>query len=87
MQIGEWVGNMKRMVPSDVESLQFTDYVLADYRNNASSYVTLLLVYYASQSPGRSSHSPRTCLPGSGWAMRNQTQESFEVKNPYQRSI
>jgi exosortase D (VPLPA-CTERM-specific) len=87
MQIGEWVGKMKSMVPSDVKSLQFTDYVLADYRNNASSYVTLLLVYYASQSPGRSSHSPRTCLPGSGWAMRNQTQESFEVKNSNQRPI
>ena len=27
--------------------------------------------YYASQSGGESSHSPRTCIPGDGWSIHS----------------
>jgi EpsI family protein len=31
--------------------------------------VNLYVAYYASQGGGESSHSPRTCIPGDGWAI------------------
>jgi exosortase D (VPLPA-CTERM-specific) len=74
-KIGEWVGERKKLDEIDIKNLHLSDYVLADYRRDSNIPVTLLVVYYASQESGKSSHSPRTCLPGDGWAMRNQTKE------------
>jgi EpsI family protein len=48
----------------------FTDYVLRDYNGSEESGLlgySLYLGYYASQSQGSSIHSPKNCLPGSGW--------------------
>lgn len=33
----------------------------------APAYVTLYVGYYESQTQGRTIHSPKNCLPGSGW--------------------
>jgi exosortase D (VPLPA-CTERM-specific) len=74
-KIGEWIGEKKKLDEMYVENLHLSDYVLADYRSDSNNPVTLLVVYYASQESGASSHSPRTCLPGDGWAMRNQKKE------------
>jgi len=45
------------------------DFLLRQYSNNARSEpVTLFIAYFATQSTGDAIHSPKNCLPGSGWA-------------------
>lgn len=43
------------------------DYVLPETGRTANIYVG----YYASQRTGATYHSPRNCLPGAGWEMRD----------------
>lgn len=53
-----------------INALDLTDYVIADYVDTQGRSVNLYVAYYASQSKGKSIHSPATCLPGSGWDFR-----------------
>jgi exosortase D (VPLPA-CTERM-specific) len=53
------------------DALKLDDYLLADYVDAAGSPVNLYIAYYSSQRKGESVHSPRSCLPGGGWQMRD----------------
>jgi EpsI family protein len=50
-----------------LEALQLDDYVLADYSAIEKVPVNVYVAYYESPKKGRSSHSPRQCIPGGGW--------------------
>jgi exosortase D (VPLPA-CTERM-specific) len=71
LQIGSWHGRRQSMDGIYIDQLQLDDYVLADYVNAAGVPVNLYIVWYNSQREGGSVHSPRTCLPGGGWQMRD----------------
>jgi EpsI family protein len=44
------------------------DFLLREYHEPASgSYVDLFIAYFPSQRAGDAIHSPKNCLPGSGW--------------------
>jgi exosortase D (VPLPA-CTERM-specific) len=75
VRIGGWIGKKRELDEYYINNLYLTDYVLVDYNSNSNNPVTLFVAYYASQDSGKSSHSPRTCLPGDGWVMRNHSQE------------
>ena len=53
-----------------VDALHFTDYAMADYKNPQGRSVNFYTAYYESQRKGEATHSPETCLPGSGWLFR-----------------
>jgi EpsI family protein len=46
--------------------LKADDYVLRRYVNDAGA-VDVFIAYYEYQRAGESMHSPKNCLPGSGW--------------------
>jgi EpsI family protein len=46
--------------------LQLTSYVSRTYQKNGVN-LGLFVTYYAQQRAGESMHSPKHCLPGSGW--------------------
>lgn len=50
-----------------LDALQLDDYVLADYTAPDQPPVNIYLAYYLSPKKGRSSHSPKQCIPGGGW--------------------
>jgi EpsI family protein len=57
-------------IPKDVlEVLGPGDFLLRDYQNPAEKQpsVNLFIAYFPSQRTGDSIHSPKHCLPGSGW--------------------
>ncbi len=70
LTIGEWSGDKERMDQEFVDELQFSDYAMVDYKNPRGQTVNFYTAYYESQSKGVSTHSPETCLPGSGWLFR-----------------
>jgi len=78
LQLSEgWQGRTDRIAPDILAALAVTDYFMGNYvQANASGdtprnapWVNFYSAYYASQSGGESSHSPRTCIPGDGWAI------------------
>ena len=51
---------------STLQRLVLTDYVSRVY-SQAGKQLGLFIAYYAEQRSGESMHSPKHCLPGSGW--------------------
>lgn len=73
MVIGHWFGTRQTIPPEAIQTLQFSDYLVANYTGPSSLPVNLYVAWYDTQRSGRSIHSPRTCLPGGGWQI-----EQFE---------
>lgn len=71
MMIGEWSGVRSAMEREFLDTLKLSDYLLADYRNPQGKTVNAYVAYNESQRKGESSHSPDTCLPGSGWVFED----------------
>lgn len=56
--------------PGVLERLTPTSYISRDYRRG-NEHLGLFIAYYAQQRAGESMHSPKHCLPGSGWEIWN----------------
>ena len=66
-QIGAWT--MTGTVPLNdrvLDRLQLTDYLSRTYAKSGMK-LDLFIAFYAQQRAGESMHSPKHCLPGSGW--------------------
>ncbi len=68
--IDEWSGKRGTMEQEFIDVLHFSDYVMADYTNSQGKSVNFYTAYYESQRKGEGTHSPETCLPGSGWLFK-----------------
>jgi len=77
MQLGDWHGRRQSLEGIYSETLQLDDYVLADYVDSAGDAINLYIPYYQSQRKGEAVHSPRSCLPGGGWQMRDFGQRTL----------
>jgi EpsI family protein len=68
-QVGAWSGT-DVSIPADVrEVLGRGDYLLRAYQNSSTGQdVDLFVAYIPSQREGDTLHSPKNCLPGSGWS-------------------
>ena len=67
LQLGAWQGVSSPMERQYLDALQLDDYVLADYSAVEKVPVNVYVAYYESPKKGRSSHSPKQCIPGGGW--------------------
>jgi exosortase D (VPLPA-CTERM-specific) len=77
MRLGPWSGQRDSLEGVYLDELRMDDYILADYVDGAGSPVNLYIAYYNSQRKGESVHSPRACLPGGGWQMRDFDQRTL----------
>lgn len=78
LMIGSWVGTEGRVEQDVLDVLKLNDYVLNDYTDTDSGLtINLYIAYYESQRKGASVHSPKTCIPGGGWEMLEQTTVNF----------
>jgi exosortase D (VPLPA-CTERM-specific) len=71
LAVGSWTGERQFLEQRFIDELDFSDYVSVNYSKPGEAAVNLYVAYYASQTKGKSIHSPETCLPGSGWIFRN----------------
>lgn len=61
-----------------LKELQVDDYFVADYKTAGSRPINLYIAYYDVQAEGAGTiHSPRSCLPGSGWQINSLQQETL----------
>ena len=70
LHVGDWGGKRDVIEQEFIDGLEFSDYVVVDYRNPAGQVVNFYTAYYESQRKGESIHSPETCLPGAGWEFK-----------------
>lgn len=61
-QLGE-----ETLTGAEMRILRPDDYVLRTYRDVHGTDMTLFVAFYGKQTSGASIHSPRNCLPGTGW--------------------
>ena len=69
-QLGPWTGTNLKMPQDVLDILGPGDFLLRDYESQGldPSSVNLFIAYFPSQRAGDVIHSPKNCLPGSGWA-------------------
>jgi exosortase D (VPLPA-CTERM-specific) len=68
LDVGEWSAKKRQSLDERfLRKLHLSDYMLTDYQNKQGEHINLYIAYYESQSMGRSTHTPESCLPGSGW--------------------
>nr|WP_319392943.1 VPLPA-CTERM-specific exosortase XrtD [uncultured Desulfobacter sp.] len=70
MQIGQWAGNPYSMESEIIDTLDLSDYIMADYRDVKGRPIDFYVAYYENQKKGESIHSPATCLRGGGWEFK-----------------
>lgn len=66
-QIGGWVGKEDHFDKEIYDLLGVDDSILCNYFSPEGNQVQLYVGYYKSQRQGSLIHSPKNCLPGSGW--------------------
>lgn len=79
--IGEWKGNREIMEKQFIDALHFSDYLMLNYRNIAGQEIYFYVAYYESQRKGEATHSPETCLPGSGWEFKQSSLSTIKGGN------
>ncbi len=67
-QLGNWEAMRDETIDADTLAvLKANDYLVRTYRNKAGEPADLFIAYYRAQHAGESMHSPKNCLPGSGF--------------------
>ncbi|MGH9393283.1 MAG: exosortase C-terminal domain/associated protein EpsI [Terriglobales bacterium] len=68
-QVGTWHLTDQPALSADVLSvLKADDYMIRDFAADNGRQAQLFVAYYRTQHAGDSMHSPKNCLPGSGFA-------------------
>jgi len=65
---------------SIMNSLGVDHYIMREYRDKAGYPLWLYIGYYESQTEGEIIHSPKHCMPGSGWNVIRE--DSVSLPNP-----
>lgn len=71
--IGPWNAQGEAFLePEVLLALGPDQYIIRNYRGDRGEPVSLFVAYFASQDRERGPHSPRDCLPASGWKSVHQ---------------
>lgn len=79
--LGSWRGTPVAISSDVLEVLGAGDFLFRVYQNSAvpEPYVDLFVAYFPSQRTGDTLHSPKNCLPGSGWSPVESTRISVAL--------
>jgi exosortase D (VPLPA-CTERM-specific) len=77
MTLGAWSGHRDSLEGIYQDALKLDDYLLANYAQDTGGPINLYIAYYNSQRKGEAVHSPRSCLPGGGWQLRDFEQRTL----------
>jgi EpsI family protein len=71
MELNGWSALEIPVLPRVADKLNATTLISRNYQKNGRE-MALFIAYYAQQRAGESMHSPKNCLPGSGWTFLSQ---------------
>ena len=82
--LGEWQGRRGTIFSTEIlDKLKLKDYVMRDYGDGAGRSVNLYIGYWDTQRKGAVIHSPKNCLPGSGWEPVEASFLTIALPAPY----
>jgi exosortase D (VPLPA-CTERM-specific) len=88
LAIGGWKTTGQDKIQDVVlEGLNLDDYLLATYRKESGVPINLYVSYYDTQRARASVHSPRVCLPGGGWQIKQIDEHDLEGVLPGGQSL
>ncbi len=67
LHIEQWTGRELGIGAEILQVLKVDDYMMRQYRGAQGPPIGLYVGYYKSMRQGATYHSPKNCLPGSGW--------------------
>jgi len=73
LEIDQWKGKKGELDQEVYNILGVEDYILANYRKNPREMVNLYVGFYQSQKEGDIIHSPKNCMPGAGWKIKENS--------------
>jgi EpsI family protein len=86
--LGDWtIVGEQQIDDKTMKILQVDDYIVRNYRNSRGEIVGLYVGYWKSQREGKGIHSPRQCLPGSGWVPIDISVYKVSVKDHNPNSV
>ncbi len=85
--INTWAGTETFFSDKVYDVLGVDDSTLINYRSPGGKSLQLYIGYYQSQREGDLIHSPKNCLPGSGWSITRTTSESLTIPEEKPRHI
>lgn len=78
--LGKWqLVASANMTTEELGQLQLTDYMLRRYATKEGKTVDLYVGFHGGGKETGPVHSPRNCLPGSGWAAERSDIQSFST--------
>ena len=79
LALDSWQGQNIPLDPRIIEAVGVDDYLNRVYVDDHGNLISLYIGYYASQRTGDTIHSPKNCLPGSGWQPLESTRLTLAV--------
>ncbi len=77
----QWIGQPEELPQPIVEMLSPDEIFAASFRNPEGAQVQVFVDYYSPENTVGAIHSPRNCLPGSGWIISGMTPQVIEFGN------
>ncbi len=81
LEIGDWKGTKETLDPQILELLNPQAIISATYVNSEGISIHLLFDFFSSEAAFGGPHSPRNCLPGSGWVITETVANNIRNKN------
>jgi len=79
LHIGPWQGQELGIDAPVLQVLRVDDYMMRQYWNGRGASIGLYVGYYKSMRQGATYHSPKNCLPGSGWSFLKTGMTSLQI--------
>jgi len=82
--LGDWQGREATIFEVEILNiLKVKDYVMRRYVDSAGRSLWLYIGYWDTQRKGAQIHSPKNCLPGSGWEPLDASKVTIPLPPPY----
>ena len=73
-----WEGSSYYFDSDVLDKLRVSEYIMRGYTKGADK-VNIYIGYYGTQKKDAQIHSPKHCLPGSGWFELSETKKSLDI--------
>lgn len=77
--LGSWKLLQEGVIDDDTRNVLKADDLLNRFYGSGTQGANLFVAAFRSQRNGKTPHSPKNCLPGTGWTPLNSTQVSIDV--------
>ena len=81
LSLGDWSGEELPLTEHIVAALNVDDFLNRTYTNRGGDRIEVYVGYYESQRRGELIHSPKNCLPASGWEWVRKDRRTVQMPN------